>query len=319
MENTEAIIYLAKQEAKRFKRYKYLDQVNKELPYFVIQKNSFGKYETTGYNYQGHDNADRMGFIIQVLKAFVFPNVTKEADLSGYYNIELHDSYTYLNNGKNYKNCLTWSRSKDDKTGVLLPDQYQIANYRGVLSIPDQVEWSKKQDQIAFFGTTTGSRDPKENERIKTCIWSLKNRALFDFNITKVAQIEPAKIMEAWPNFPAIYKDPVPPEEIHKYKFNLDIPGNTCSWDRVPLVLNSQSLLFKLPCNDMCWYYPLLQSGREFVNVTLDNLESNYHYFANNTNHVKFLTMNANQFVKDYLQQAHASLYMTRLFEEAEV
>lgn len=318
MDNAESIIYTAKMNAQHLHPYSDVSDVNEDLPYFHIYKNQMNQYQIHGYNHENHDNSDRMTFIKAVLQQMVFPNISRECNINGYYNIELHDSYSYLNNGINYKNCLTWSKSKSDKQGVLLPDVYHLCAYNGKLSQIDSIPWDKKAEKISFYGTTTGDRNPSNNTRIKTCLWSIDKRDLCDFYITNIAQMSYESIKQKYDNVDAVLKQPVPPSEIHKYKYNLDIPGNTCSWDRVPLILNSKTLLFKMPCNDMCFYYPFLQSGSHYVHVNnVNDIENKTNYYRNNPHECAFIINNANRFVKNYLQQHHALLYLVNLLEEA--
>lgn len=321
MDSTENIIFAARQHAKRFVIVKEDRKgLHADLPGFRLYKNQLGRYEFHGFNYENHDNAERMAFFEFVLKKFIFPNIEKGLDLSGLYNIELHDSYSYLQNEFDYSNCLTWSKRKDDFKGVLIPDVYHLGGFGQKLGVADSIPWGKKVNKVSFFGTTTGDRRPEHNTRIKTCIWSLGHRNTCDFYITKVAQMAVKDVVQAHPLFEKVYRDPVEPWEVHKYKFNLDIPGNTCSWDRVPLLLNSKTLMFKMPCHDMCFYYPYLQNLLHYVGVSSEqDILQKYNYYMNNQEEAKFMIINANKFVKSYLQQHHAFLYMVSLFEQAAI
>lgn len=288
-------------------------EVNPNVPYFYIDdKRSVGIY-----NFESHDNADRLPFFADYLKHYVFPGIPKEVALDGYYNIELHDTYSYLNNGVQYKNCLAWSRQKKDTDVVLIPDLYQLVNYSGKLAKRDIVPWDRKRDKIGFFGTTTGSRDPLLNERIATCIWGLGNQDISDLYITKVAQIEPSIIHEKIPKFKSIFHPPVMPEYLHNYRFLLDIPGNTCSWDRVPLVLNSKSILFKMPCKDMCWYYPLLRDKEHYVGVDTNDMRNKFNYYLGNPKECLDMVEKANMFTQTYLGVQPAIKYLQSLFMES--
>ena len=315
--NAESTInYLASQEGYKLKPRHELDDIDTRLPYFQIIKQIDGNYKTVGYNYEKHDNADRMVFITQLLDQHTLPRINKSYDASGYYNIELHDTYSYLNNNCNYDNCLTWSKRKVDQNVVLLPDLYHIINFGGKLNDVDTTAWSHKPiNKVGFFGTTTGDGDPLQNERIKTCIWSIDKRAWTDMYITKIAQMTPQRIADAYPEFQKVVHPMVHHTNLFKYKFLLDIPGNTCSWDRVPLILNSQSLLFKMPCRDMCFYYPLLQEGEHYVSVNRDNMQDMYNYYNNHMEESRRIIKNANRFAKQYLRPDITLTYLKTLFE----
>lgn len=323
MEPLEAIVHLAKQEARHLTPLRSLEEVNKTIPYFCVTKNDDKKYTLQGFNAACHDNADRLPWFLSYMSQQVLPNVDSAIDVSGYYQIELHDTYVYLDNGKDYTNTLTWSKHKGDSHVVLLPDCYNIAGYGGRFeaatnkSNQDTTPWQKKQSKIAFFGTTTGDRDPLKNKRIQTALWALEHREYTDIYITRVAQIDHSIIAKCVPRFREIYRAPTQEDELFKYKYALDIPGNTCSWDRVPAIMNSRSLLFKAPCDDMCTYYPLLHAGEHYVSVNSYNMQNQFLFYENNPDQAQFITKCANKFRTQYMNGSAALAYTVALFEEA--
>lgn len=288
------------------------ETVNKSLPYFSIDK----QRNVACFHYQHHDNADRMLFIKGLLENYILKSIDCKFNLEGFYNIELHDTYSYLTNSQTYNNCLVWSKRKQDHHVVLMPDLYQIANYNGALAKEDPYKWNEKSNRACFFGTTTGNTNPLVNERIQCCLWA-KDKSFCDMYITKVAQIPVQELIQKIPNFNDIIHPPVSPLDMFKYKYLVDIPGNTCSWDRVPTILNSRSLLLKMPCNDMCWYYPLLHDTEHYVETTKEKLQEHMHFFDNNQHHAQSIITRANMFVKHYLTQSNALLYMKSMFEQA--
>ena len=312
MDNFETLTHLGNEQGKRLKPAETLDDLTPGIPWFQIKG-----HEVTNYGgHIGHDNADRLPFFTQYLTMNVLPHVEALAKLDGYYNIELHDTYSYLKNGIDYTNCLTWSKRKEDHDVVLLPDLYHICNFGDKLhKHVDKLDWvSKPCDRIGFWGTTTGDRDPKKNERLKTCDWSV-DKPETEFYITKVAQMDIKDVQAAYPRFDDFSSASTTPETMFDYKFLLDIPGNTCSWDRVPLVLNSKSLLFKMPCRDMCFYYPLLHSGTHYVSVNTFNMLDQRRFYLANPGTAKFITGCANKFATDFLHARHALMYTVGLFE----
>ena len=273
---------------------KRFDEINKELPYFHIFKDALGKYDIACFNYKGHDNEDRMPYMAGYFKQVIFPYVT--TNISGYYNIELHDGYTYLKNGKDYKDCLTFAKFKTDKLIPLLPDVYFINNW-GDQVIKDPTPWEDKLSKICWFGTTTGSRIPTENNRIKTCLWALNKRDICDFYVTKVAQMDPAKVLLDIPEFKQIYRQGASQEEQMKYRYHLTLDGNTSGWNVWEYKTNS--LVFKQKSNEMLWYYPLMKDKVHFVNVDTDNMESMYQYYQNKAKEANLIIKNANQFASE--------------------
>ncbi len=324
---------LAKKEAKKLYIYENLRDcpLDSHLPLFQI----CGSNIKVGC-FKKHDNAPRMMFWANYLKNYVLP-VQKSGSLDGFYNIELHDSYTHLKDVmkartsgfgnansyhlNKYKNCLVWSKDRNDEDVVLLPDIYHIANFGNRLQMhKDSYLWDQKCDKIGFWGTTTGNTDPLMNDRIQTCEWFYKQdprHLISDCYITKIAQMKPHDILEQCPLFPHIFKEPVSIPYQYKYKFLLDIPGNTCSWDRVPLIMNSNSLLFKMPCQDMCFYYPLLKENEHFVQVDKNDVLKKREYYLNNPKEAQFIISNARSFSQTVFTSETARLYINELFREA--
>lgn len=293
---------------------KTFDEINKNLPYFEVTKDVFGKYGVHGSNYIGHDNEDRMAYILEYLQKNVFPNIDKKLNVSGFYNIELHDSYTYLNNGKNYKDCLTFAKYKNDNEGILIPDPYFIGNWGNQLMyVNDSTEWVKKKSKIIFAGTTTGNRNPILNTRIQTCIWSL-NKDKCDFYITKIAQMKLDDIISTVPRFNEIYRPPVSVVDQLLYRYHLIIDGNTCRYDIFPYKTNS--LVFKYKSKEMLWYYPILQNKTHHVDVDTNSIENTYMYYENNAREVDHILYNANTFANNMFKPIVGMQYSVALFEQ---
>ena len=77
---------------------KRLEEINQDLPFFEILKDQNNRYDIKFYNYEKEDNAPRVPYLQSYFKNSILSNIEKSIDLKGFYNIELHDSYTYRNN-----------------------------------------------------------------------------------------------------------------------------------------------------------------------------------------------------------------------------
>ena len=302
MDNLDVICTLAQTEAKKFK---FGDD---RLPWFEIENN---KVVDNG-NHQGHDNADRMGFFCHHLTQHVLSHLPT-ANTKTRYSIELHDSNSYLDNSYDYSGCMVWAKNKKDKGVVLIPDPYQLSNYGGTLVKDTSV---KTTDKIGFYGSTTGSRNPVKNERIQTALWSLDHRDIIDCYITNIVQMSRDTFTSIGDKHERIMHPFIRLDDMLQYKYLLDINGNTTSWNRVPQILNSKSVLFKLKGTDMSWYYPLLHDGTHFVAVNHHNMRSKLAYCRNNPKEMDFIIANANRFVTSFLKPNHANFYLVSLLEE---
>lgn len=319
MNALDTIDYLAAEQGSRYQFASRIDQLHTpSLPYIEVAKlMTTGQYALKGHQYENHDNAPRMDFMLRYLANAVFPRVDPHIDLSGFYSIELHDSYSYLEaDAPKYKNCLTFAKHRDHHHVVLMPDIFHMGKFGGLLDLKDEIPWDSKWNKVGFYGTTTGDHDPLKNERIAACRWGLQHRDWTDLYITYIAQMKPESIQQAIPNASAFYHTRIQESYHHHYKFLLNIAGNTCCWNRLPMILNSKSLCLNMPCKDMCFYYPLLHAGTHFVGCdTLDDMLVKAKYYTANPKEAQWITQNANHFVDQFLKPDMQVRYMVTLFE----
>ena len=315
MNVSDTIIELATNNGKRM-RPLAIDEVRKDLPWFEVKRDANDRYVLEPHNYETHDNAPRMQLMMDYLGTKIFPNVSKSVDLTGCYPIQLHDSYTYLNDGKSYDDVLVFAKNKNHNFPVLLPDPFMIGNYGGRLSITDPLPHSRKMNKIGFFGVTTGNKDPLENERIRICEWGVKNRDFTDFYITGVAQIKPEDFVNCYPDYKTFVREQVTQQSQYSYKYLFSIDGNTASYDRFCWIMKSNSLAFKKMSDEMLWYYPLLLEGTHFIGIDhVEQLREKYNICQNNTQYSSFVNASAQKFVTDFIKPMNTMLYTTYLFE----
>lgn len=309
----DTITYLA-QVNSRTCYPKRRDDVDESIPYFQVFKNDLGRYDMRTFAYEKHDNAPRMQLWESYLRSSIFPNIDPTIDISGYYNIELHDSYTYLNNNKDYKNVLCFSKYKKDSDPILIPDPYMICNYGGMLNtINDEADWNKKKNKIVFCGTTTGHRDPLLNDRIKLCLWSLDKRDWCDFYITKVAQMDISDIESKIPNFTSISKQPLSIPDQLAYKYHLSMDGNTCRFDT--WYYKTNNVVLKYDSKEMLWYYPFFQNETHYCDVNTDNMKNTIEFFNNNPQHAYCMIYNTKKLSQMLFRPIVHQMYTINLFE----
>lgn len=307
---------LAKNNAKNIKIIDNEDNIEKDKPYFQILKDSNGGWDIKGYNYKDHDNVDRMKLYMDYFKKDIFPNILSNTEISGYYSIQPHDGYAYLKDNKSYDNTFVFSKNNLMKwKPCLLPDPYFIQNWGGAnQSVNDESDWNMKENKIIFRGTTTGNKDPNQNERINICLWSLKNHKIYDFKISKIAQIDKSTIQSAIPNFNEIWSEPLSIENQIKYKYQLSIDGNVnrfMAWSYNCNVVN-----FKWKSKEELFYYPLINDGDIHKIVDKNTIEDQFIYFNNNPKEAQEMIKRAKEFSKDFLRPFTHKYYTTCLFEE---
>lgn len=313
----ENISFLAKSNA-RYGRPMREDEVNPTIPYFEVYKNSLNRYDVRSYAYEGHDNAPRMEFWCDYLQRNIFPNIDPNVDISGFYNIELHDSYTYLDRPRDiYKNVLTFSRFKNDNGPILIPDPYMMSSYgeslEAAAAADGRLEWKNKQSKVCFFGTTTGNRDPIKNTRIDLCLWGLQNKDICDFAITNIAQMSEEDVRFKLPNFNSIYRPVVSLEEQLSYKYHLVPDGNTCKFD----VWNNvtSNVVMRYESKEMLWYYPLLQEDIHYVSVNKQNLRHKVQMLEANPQIAQIMIYNARKTAQGLFRPIIPQMYTISLLE----
>lgn len=296
------------------------EEMSPVIPYFQIKKNDLGRLTVNCYNYEGHDNEPRMELYREYLQSFVLPNIAGPCDICGFYPLELHDSYTYLDKpGYKTKGLFTFSKFKSHHKPVLIPDPYMVSNWGNTLgTIKDTVSWENKADKACFFGTTTGCIDPHRNKRINLC-YAAVDLPMLDCKITKVAQIPESSIVasvgaERWNNM--YHRGFVSPQDQMQNKFLLCMDGNTCRFDVWNYFTNSMTL--KSKSMEMLWYYPILSNNEHFVqfdHTNIKGLSDLVQFLCTNPSHCKRIVDNANQFAFTYFKPVMHMQYMVSLME----
>jgi hypothetical protein len=328
MDNTDAVRCLAATFAARAAPLRR-SELRADLPYLRIARSPLNPrrfmVQEAG-NYEQHPNADRMLLVAAYLNTHALPFVDPAANLhDAFFNIELHDSYTYLPargetspDTAKYDGVLTFARRIEDTGPVLLPDPYQMTNYGGLMhaytdSIPAA---AKKDDRAVFVGATTGDPVPARNARIQLCLWASENADVMHAKVTKVAQMSKAA-MEASIGADACERIVAPPYSLaaqHEFRYHLNMDGNTCRFDVWPFA--SQSVVLKMRSPDMLWWHPLMREGREFVGVTsFEDVRTQRARLQADGKQRTSIVASANAFARHLLQPTMHHLYTAALLE----
>ena len=161
---------------------------------------------------------------------------------------------------------------------ICIPDSHlgQTINTCSRLGDLD-IEWGAKQDKACFFGSDTGLQVANENaQRVNICERYL-NSELVDAKITNFTKTPKN------PNYSSPF---VSIADQLKYKFILNVNGNTTSWERLIWTMASNSLCIYVrpPAqqNDISWYYHLFDFDQAFVYVDENNIESCVKFLLDN-------------------------------------
>ena len=336
MDEDAAIAYVARSEARNVVRRRDDDDasgVDATIPLFRIKKDANNKYAckfvagltddyTAGYRAPAYEHF----FANNVL-----PYVDPALDVSGLYHLELHDSASKAAiETTDGHGAFTFGKDLENvhagRNRALLPDFYQILGYsrgRGVpslIELKDGVAFQDKVPKVLFAGTTTGDMDPLKNQRVQACRWAYgvdPTRAKYELYLTSCRQIPPEEMYRKVPEAPHLFKDYVREEDHYRYRYILNVVGNTSCWSRVPLIMCSNSVMINLKHDQGGWYYPLMRSGVHFVNIpTIQDLPKAVEACEKNPAMCKVIAKNANLFAKKHFSVEVAAAYARILLEE---
>lgn len=221
-------------------------------------------------------------------------------------DISLHDYVGYQSNSKEWPHSiLGFSTHLDDKHNILIPDLYAMQDYKGSIQ---KDECTSKMNKLLFIGSTTGKASVQENQRIQLCLYAY-GKEWIEAYISSVVNFNPGNIAH-------VIRQPMTIPEQLKYQHIVVVDGNTACWDRLPWVLASKSVCWKMEATGQCWYYPFLKPWVHYIPFTLENLEETWNRVKDDTGLHMTLIQNANRFFETYLTRQAHGLYLHTLLTE---
>jgi hypothetical protein len=162
---------------------------------------------------------------------------------------------------------------------LLVPDNYFLTS-QGYSQLKDlfgkhRLGWDERLPLAFWRGGTTGIRQPssdwKSLPRVKLAEISRENSSLIDAKLSTVVQtLSPEEAEEI--RLSGLVAGSAAPEQFLKYKYQIDIDGNSNSWPGLiqKLLTGSPVLKVESPLGFRQWYYDRLEPGRNFVPVKAD-------------------------------------------------
>ena len=220
-------------------------------------------------------------------------------------NIGTHDSY------KCDLGIMVFSLENSNEKNILIPDLYSMDEYGGKLNKKDEFVFESKKNKAIFIGSTTGDSNSKYNERLQLCSKYADHNNIKCY-ISNFVQINMDEMKNEHPNYNKFASNNISIQEQLKYKYIINVDGNTCAWDRVPWILNSNSLLLKKKSTQKCWYYDLLIKNEHYIEFE-DDSEIEHIINTISASECNRIIKNANKFCNDYLKKICHMTYMAKL------
>jgi hypothetical protein len=188
----------------------------------------------------------------------------------------LHPGAILINRGDiGGKPGLAYCDNRPDR--FLIPDFNFVATggYAGAREIfrRNRVPWHDRKPVAFWRGSTTGisaGNSWRGLARAKLCDLSLRDTTLFDVgfsDVTQRSEIESAEIRDA-----GLLRGPVPWQEWNRYKYLIDIDGNTNAFKGLFQRLLTGSPILKVESRQafVQWYYDELRPWINYVPISAD-------------------------------------------------
>lgn len=165
---------------------------------------------------------------------------------------------------------------REGVTGQLLVPDFEFLRGHGALereidSATLRYPWEAKLKLAFWRGVTTGGRFETDEfraaPRARLVLGSLAQPELVDARFTALKQGAERNPQLRDPRYLGA---PVSPAESLRFRYLIDVDGNSSSWSRMVWLLRSNSAVLKQRSPFMQWYYPWLVPGRHYVPLEPD-------------------------------------------------
>lgn len=217
-----------------------------------------------------------------------------------------------------------YAKTKGANDQVLIPDFKALTGYTTLRKMMEKgsqkYPWEKKEAQAFWRGATTGGYLTLSNwtqfARTKLALLSLAHPQELDARFNNFAQCDPEvpKVLKA----KGLQGNRVSQINHLKYKYLVDVDGNTCSFERYFWTLLSNSLVLKQETPFIQWYYGGVKPYKHYVPVKedLSDLLEKLAWARAHDEEARQIAENATAFVKSNLSTEDIFLYMAQLLKE---
>ena len=216
--------------------------------------------------------------------------------------------------------CLSFSKERYSNN-ILMPSLNAIVGYAECDFIKDQdIPLFNKENKLCFAASLTNIRwnntGIQNNQRLQIANLAKDNPDLFFGRIVRPPLFDDKEWRDVCEdisnNYPGLIVSdyfskevkPITLDQQIKYRHQICFDGHTSAWARLPWQLKSNSIVYKIrnPQNDFIeWFYPLLQSGKHYIEVEINNLINVFNFIKNEPEYQIELSNNAREFADNFL------------------
>ncbi len=211
------------------------------------------------------------------------------------------------------------ANTKSKKNVCLFPDFEALAgmDFRPLLGYAAEFPWKKKINKMFFRGAGTGQFDPENpncfgNDRARVVLFSHDHPSMLEADLTDVYQGPIAGLLSRIGK-PLVASIPV--RDHFKYKYLLDVDGNSTTYSRCRWILVSNSVLLKVSSDLTQWYYKLLMPFVNYIPIQQDlsDLENIYEWLVTHDSLAYQIAMNGQMLGLDAFSRETLDRYVYQL------
>ena len=220
--------------------------------------------------------------------------------------------------------CFVFAKSEEAGGLILIPDIKALSGYGKLrVLIPganEQNSWERKEAKTFWRGSTTGGYSTLANwdslARTKLVLLSLEHPEEIDARFNSVIQCDP-EIPPMMRETGMVGKSVDRPDHL-KYKYLIDVDGNSCSYERYFWLLLSNSLVIKQVTPNVQWYYGGLEPYKHYLPVKedLSDLLEKIGWAREHDEECHLMAARASEFIRDNLSAEDTLLYLYLLLKE---